>query len=261
MTSDAMNRVAVLRAARAHAGVLLVGLDFDGTLAPIVPVPDDARMPAATAEVLRTLARRADTHIAIVSGRGLDDLRSRIPVDGLYLAGNHGLEIDGPDLHRMHPDAQAARPRLAALAQTLRRGLPALPGVIVEDKGLTLSVHYRMVQDESAAEEIRSLVRQRAAAADGVVTTEGKKVVEIRPDVDWNKGRAFEFVRASIEALHGRGPALFIGDDRTDEDVFRILGETDCSIIVGDPPAHDSVAHALLPSTAAVAAFLQRLAE
>jgi hypothetical protein len=128
------------------------------------------------------------------------------------------------------------RPQLADLADDLRRHLPQLPGVIVEDKGLTLSVHYRMVEDESAGAVIREHVRRHSADLD-VVLTEGKKVVEIRPAVDWNKGRAFAFLRTTIETAHGRGPAIFIGDDRTDEDAFRVLAATDCSIVVGNPPA------------------------
>jgi trehalose 6-phosphate phosphatase len=260
MPADAMNRVDVLRAARAEAGLLLVGLDFDGTLAPIVPVPDDAAMPETTRAVLHALTLRADTCVALVSGRGLADLSSRVRLDNVYLAGNHGLEIVGPDVHRMHPDAQAARPRLEEIAAVLRRELPPLPGVIVEDKGLTLSVHYRMVEDDADAEDIRLRVKEHAGRYDDVVLTEGKKVVEIRPAVEWNKGLAFSFLRDTIEAARGRrGPAVFIGDDRTDEDVFRILGSTDCSIIVGDPPPQPTIAHALLPSPEAVAVFLQRL--
>jgi trehalose 6-phosphate phosphatase len=259
MAANAMDRIAVLRDARAEAGMLLVGLDFDGTLAPIVPVPDDAQMPETTRAVLAALARRGDTPVAIVSGRSLADLRARVPVADIYFAGNHGLEIEGPDVQRVHPDAAAARPLLERMAAELRRDLPALPGVIVEDKGLTLSVHYRMVHDEADGELIREQVRRHAQRQSGVTLTEGKKVVEIRPAVDWDKGRAFEFLRSSLEALHGRAPALFIGDDRTDEDVFRVLGQTDCSVIVGDPPQHASSAQAMLPSTDVVAEFLRRL--
>jgi trehalose 6-phosphate phosphatase len=260
MPADAMNRIDVLRSARDAAGMLLVGLDFDGTLAPIVPVPDDAAMPHATLSVLERLGRRADTRIAIVSGRSLADLRTRVPLAAVHFAGNHGLEISGPGVERMHPDAAAARPRLQQIAHELRTALPQLAGVIVEDKGVTLSVHYRMVHDDADAERVRSAVHD-VAAGDGVVLTEGKKVVEIRPDVDWHKGRAFAFLRETLEQEHGRAPAIFIGDDRTDEDAFRTLGDTDCSIVVGNPPPHPSIAQCCLHDTAAVAEFLHRLAE
>jgi trehalose 6-phosphate phosphatase len=110
MAGNAMMRAEVLRQARDDAGGLLVGLDFDGTLAPIVPIPDDAQMPEHTRSIIERLASRSDTRVAIVSGRGLADLRSRVPLANVYFAGNHGLEIEGPDVTRMHPDAQAAPP-------------------------------------------------------------------------------------------------------------------------------------------------------
>lgn len=260
MTAYAMDRISVLRAARGAAGSMLLGLDFDGTLAPIVPRPEGAGLLPAAREALITLAGRHDTRIALVSGRGLDDLRQRVNIDGVYYAGNHGLEIDGPDVHRVHAEAEAARDSLAQLARALENELSAIDGVVVENKTLTLSVHFRMVEDEAESERVRAAVRACAGIYNGMRLTDGKKVVEIRPDVDWHKGRAFRFLRDRLEQRFGRGPAIFIGDDRTDEDAFRELGEMDCSIVVGDPPHHDSIAHARLRSPEEVAAFLHLLA-
>lgn len=260
MTPNAMDRIDVLRAARAEAGVLLLGLDFDGTLAPIVPHPEDAAPLPATRAALDLLTARSDTHIALVSGRSLDDLRRRVVLEHIYYAGNHGLEIDGPDVHRLHDAAAVARTTLAALVRDLERALNAVDGAFVEDKGLTLSVHFRLVRDEAGEERVRDMVRSCARSYSGLRLTDGRKVVEIRPDVDWNKGRAFSFLRDTLEERFGRGPAVFIGDDRTDEDAFRELGATDCSIIVGDPPQHESIAQACLRSPAEVAEFLHQLA-
>lgn len=260
MAPNAMDRIDVLRSARETAGVLLLGLDFDGTLAPIVPRPEDAALLPAARAALDLLARRGDTHIALVSGRSLVDLRSRVVLDGIYYAGNHGLEIDGPDVHRIHDDARAARSALAQLAHDLERALASVRGVIVEDKMLTLSVHFRLVDDEAQVEHVREQVHACARAYSGLRLTDGRKVVEIRPDVDWNKGRAFAFLRDTLEERLGRGPAVFIGDDRTDEDAFRELGTTDCSVIVGDPPQHESIAQASLRSPDEVAHFLHLLA-
>ena len=97
----------------------------------------------------------------------------------------------------------------------------------MEDKQLTLSVHFRMVEDESDAARVRDVVRTCARGHTGIRLTDGKKVVEIRPDVDWHKGRAFRFLRDTLEERFGRGPAVFIGDDRTDEDAFRELGDVE----------------------------------
>ncbi|HEX6133237.1 MAG TPA: trehalose-phosphatase [Longimicrobiales bacterium] len=260
MIAHATQRIDVLRAARRAAGSLLVGLDFDGTLAPIVPRPADAALLPAARPALEELARREDTHIALVSGRSLRDLRARVALDRVYYAGNHGLEIEGPGVHRMHEGAGEARGTLSYLARVLHRELAGIDGVIVEDKGLTLSVHFRMVASETQEARVRDAVHAQAAGIDGVRLTDGKKVVEIRPDVDWHKGRAFRFIRDTLEERFGPGPAIFIGDDRTDEDAFGELGETDCAIVVGDPPQHATAAQTGLRTPEEVADFLHRLA-
>src|SRR5690606_3323712 len=178
----------------------------------------------------------------------------------VYYAGNHGLEIEGPDVHRVHDEAEAARDTLQDLVRELNRALEPIHGVLVEDKGLTLSVHFRQVEDTAEEDRVREAVHAAGRRHSGVRMTDGKKVVEIRPDVDWHKGRAFRFLRDTIEERSGRGPAVFIGDDRTDEDAFRELSSTDCSIVVGDPPQHESIAQACLRSPEHVAEFLSRLA-
>jgi trehalose 6-phosphate phosphatase len=259
MLPDAHDLTTRLRAARAAAGLMLVGLDFDGTLAPIVPRPDDAALPATTRPVLEQLAQRRDTRVALVSGRSLRDLRERVGIGGLFYAGNHGLEIEGPAVHRVHAEAEASMERLGVLARRLEARLAGLDGVIVEDKGLTLSVHYRLVNDATAEARVRAQVHDVCAGVPGLRLTAGKKVVEIRPDVDWHKGRALRFLRDTLTAGHMRAPVLFIGDDRTDEDAFREVGDDGCAIFVGEPIA-DSAAHASLPDVASVARFLRELA-
>jgi trehalose 6-phosphate phosphatase len=260
MIPDALQLLAALRTARDRAGLMLVGLDFDGTLAPIVRRPDDAALPAATEPLLRALAARSDTHVALVSGRSLHDLRRRVGIDGVYYAGNHGLEIEGPGVARVHPDAEAAVARLGRMARLLEQRLGDRPGVIVEDKGLTLSVHYRMVDDDGDAARVRADVHAVCAGARGLRLTEGKKVVEVRPDVDWHKGRALRFLRETLVPPGSGAPTLFIGDDRTDEDAFREVGDDGCAIVVGDSPPADTAATAALASVAAVADFLAGLA-
>jgi trehalose 6-phosphate phosphatase len=258
MIADAFGLADELRDARARAGRLLIGLDFDGTLAPIVEQPDDARLPAATRPVLAALADRPDTSVALISGRGIEDLRARVALEGVFYAGNHGLEIDGPAVHRVHGDASAALDRLGSLLAGLRTELGGTAGVIIEDKGLTASVHYRLVETEKDAARVRDVVHARCREASGLRANDGKKVVEIRPDVEWDKGRALGFLRDALGG--GRAlPTAFIGDDRTDEDAFREVGDDGWSIVVGRTRDYTTVARAVLDDTADVAEFLRRL--
>lgn len=248
------------RAARGAAGGLFLGLDFDGTLAPIVPRPEDAVMLPAAAEVLARLVSRPDTDVAVVSGRGLADVRGRVALEGIWYAGNHGLEIEGPGLRRLHPEAAAVEPALRACARALVSALAEAAGVQVEDKGLTLSVHYRRAEDEATGERVRAAVAR--ACEDGAFhVTEGKKVVEIRPAVDWDKGRATAFLLDVVEgARSATVPALFVGDDRTDEDAFRALEGHGAGVLVSASPPSDTAATAFLRGPEEVVLLLEGLA-
>jgi trehalose 6-phosphate phosphatase len=248
------------RAARERTGLMLLALDFDGTLAPIVQRPEDARpLPGAVAAIER-LRRDSRTRVAIVSGRGLEDARARVGVPDLYYAGNHGLEIEGPGVRREHAEALSARPALERCAERMRARLGHVEGVQVEDKGLTLSIHFRRVADPAVGE---SAAREAVAACAGeplVRVTSGKMVVEVRPAVDWHKGRATEFL---IETLLGDAhdaPVLFIGDDRTDEDAFRVVAGRGGGVIVADPPDANTAAIARVRSPEEVVRLLEALA-
>ena len=258
MIGHASGRIDEWAARRTRDGQLLLALDFDGTLAPIVPVPDDAGILPAARSALAELAARADTRVAIVSGRGLADVRRRVGLETLHYAGNHGLEIDGPHVRQVHDEAAQARPALETCARRLEAEVATIDGVLVEDKGLTLSVHYRMVDDDAVARDIVGRVRTLCGNIAGVRLTEGKKVVEIRPDVDWDKGRATTFLVERL--MQEGGHVVFIGDDRTDEDAFRALDGRGEGVIVADPPPADTAAASFVRSPAEVADILARLA-
>lgn len=242
------------------AGSIILLLDFDGTLAPIVDRPEMAALPAATRLALEHLSARDTVHVAIISGRGLADARDRVRLGGVWYAGNHGMEIHGPGVDRVHPEARAARPELERARAAIEGAIGGIDGAFVEDKGLTLSVHHRLTaRDEVAA--VRAAVERAVAAAPSLRMTEGKEVLEVRPRIDWDKGRAVEFLLEQLAPDAGV-PILYVGDDRTDEDAFRALrrsGRGD-GVIVSDPPPASSEASFYLSGPTEVAALLERLA-
>jgi trehalose 6-phosphate phosphatase len=253
---------AVLQRCLSHERCALL-CDYDGTLTPIVPHPDDAYLSPRMQELLGALAAHPRYRVAIVSGRALDDLRGRVTGHGLYLAGNHGLEIEGPGGPYDYPEMQRLRPQMKALAYDLRRDLAAIPGVLVEDKGVTLSVHYRRVP-AALVPQIRERLLQRAGPAveDGVLTLRtGKAVLEVRPNVPWDKGEAVRWIVGDLQQdmLAARVLALYVGDDDTDEDAFRALARSGLGVVVGDRP--HSAAHYYVQSVEEVERFLGVLSE
>jgi len=210
---------------------LALFFDFDGTLAPIVDRPDAAAAAPGAADLLRTFRDAPAVTTAVVSGRAIDDLRERVGVDGLAYAGNHGLELRAGGETTVHPAAAAARDALADACERLRESLD-VPGVVVEDKGATATVHYRLA-DADAVPRVED--RVRAAAADaGLELTTGKAVLELRPDTDWDKGRAVTWLLDRRVPAGETATAVYVGDDTTDEAAFRALPDDGVGVKVGD---------------------------
>ncbi len=244
----------------AASRVLLLS-DYDGTLAPIAERPELAEMPERNRTLLRKLARRPGLTVGIVSGRALDDLISRVGIEGLIYAGNHGLEIRGPGLRFVNPVAEELRPLLGVMNHVLNRTLGAFRGVLVEHKGLSLSVHYRMA--DVPKEQVQAAVRRVLGPLLGsarTLTAEGKKVIEIRPAVGWDKGRAVKL----LMKRYGKGGRrsgllpIYVGDDRTDEDAFRVIAAYGYGITirVGEPDATSSARY-FVESPEEVSTFLE----
>lgn len=207
----------VLRA----APKILLFLDFDGTLAPIVPHPRSASMPSGTRQVLARLASNPRFTLAIISGRALADLRERVGLEDLIYAGNHGLEISGPGLEFIEPTAAERLKALGELSRHLRVRLNDIPGVEVENKVLSASVHFRRAPAGDLP-EIRQAVEDAVVFNDNPFhITQGRKVLEIRPRVGWDKGRAVRWIQQASGLLDAL--PLYIGDDSTDEDAFLAL--------------------------------------
>lgn len=228
----------------------LFGLDFDGTLAPIVEDPADAQMEPRLLPQLSSISARSSISTVIMSGRERADVEARVGLPNLIYAGNHGLDIHCGSLRFVEPNAAASLPALDEMAVAMSNKLHDVRGAIVEHKGLTLSVHYRMV-DESAHEEVRRHVHNVLAGTDHpFVLTIGKRVFEIRPRTYWNKGAAMIWIK---DQICPDAKILYVGDDRTDEDAFRVCPDG-ISIRVGR--SEETIASYFLDSQADVFEFL-----
>ncbi len=201
------NLLARLAEDPARAAILL---DVDGTLAPIVPRPGDASVPDDTRAEVSRLANRYGL-VACVSGRTGEDAHRLVGVEGVRYVGVHGLELE--------PEAANWRERIHSFASGL--DWP------VEDKGLTVSFHYRQADDEDAALEYLEEVAERARR-EGLVPRFGRKVLEVRPPVRADKGTA---VRHLLDEA-GLQRALYAGDDTTDLDAFRALNGLEVAVRV-----------------------------
>lgn len=255
---DLMERIPELARQIDQAGSLLLGLDFDGTLTPIRPRPDDVILAEPVRAVLARLASLHRVTLLIISGRSLVDVASRVGLPELIYAGNHGLEIRGPSLVFMEPTAAALADRLRELTTRLETLLAEIPGVLVEPKGLTASVHYRNVAPEQRDHLARIVHETVAKDTTRFVLTTGHSVWEIRPPVHWNKGDALQWMIRQLE--DGSPPLVFyLGDDRTDEDAFARLPDG-VTVRIGSPEA-PTLARYRLPDPSSVHVFLEWLAD
>jgi trehalose 6-phosphate phosphatase len=221
MTQSLFDHFPEISAAVDAARHVLLFLDFDGTLAPIFEDPSEASMPPETRKALSSLAGRRKFSLAVISGRALADLRQRVGLPNLIYAGNHGLEIDGPGLHFVEPDAARCIHALGELARYVRGRLHGIPGVAVENKVLTASVHFRRAP-VNRLREVEQIVYSAAESTGSLFqVTKGLEVFEIRPRVNWHKGMAVGWIRETL-GMHDALP-IFVGDDLTDEDAFTAL--------------------------------------
>ena len=201
---------------------LVVLLDVDGTLAPIAPRPDEATVPESTRRILDRLAALPGVHLGYITGRGATDARRLVGDTRAWIVGNHGLELVDPDGSvTIDPLGEPWRPAIRRAYETLRRELSGVRNAIVEDKTLTLSIHYRLVDraEVPALEECVRAVGER----EGLRITEGREIREVRPPVAVNKGTAVLALARRLDADAPHASRIFDGDDVTDEDAMRAL--------------------------------------
>jgi trehalose 6-phosphate phosphatase len=238
-----------------------VFFDFDGTLSDIVDDPDAARPVAGATEALDKLAARCP--VAVLSGRDLADVTKRVGVKGIWYAGSHGFELTAPDgTHHQNEDAAAAIPVLERAAGRLRDQLGGIAGVVVEHKRFGVAVHYRNAARDRVGEALAAV--RAAGRHDGLRVTTGREVIELRPDLDWDKGKTLRWV---IDHLHEAGSGaltpVYLGDDITDEDAFDAVRGDGVPILVrhGDDGDRATAALYALDSPARAGEFTDRLAD
>jgi trehalose 6-phosphate phosphatase len=197
------NHQVLARVASSH---VLLAFDYDGTLAPIVRDPDRAHMRERTRELLERVANAYPC--VVISGRSQEDVQQRVSEAGVFeVIGNHGLEPRCPQ------EADAARVR--AWMPSLERRLGRVPGVVIEDKVYSVSVHYRRARDRRKA---RRAILRAVSDLDGARVIGGKSVINLLPREGPHKGTALETAREQLRC----DLALYVGDDETDEDVFAL---------------------------------------
>jgi trehalose-phosphatase len=229
-------------------------LDFDGTLAPIVPRHEDAAMAPGMRAAVARLAGRLP--VAVVSGRDLADVKARVAVAGIAYAGGHGFDIEDRD-GRRHAAGPDVAPVLDAALGLLAPRLAGLGNVRIERKARSVAVHVRGASPGDAA-RAEAAVDAALAAAEGLRKGAGKAVFELQPAIGWHKGHAVLWLLDAWGLDTAADPAVFIGDDLTDEDAFAALTGRGIGIVVGtgDRPTHATFA---LADTAAVERYLRDL--
>jgi trehalose 6-phosphate phosphatase len=214
--------------ASARGNQVAVFLDYDGTLTPIVSQPEEALLSDSMRQALKELASRVP--LAILSGRDLDDVRQHVGIKNIVYAGSHGFDIAGPDGLRRQM-ASEFLPKLDRAEKTLQEALDGISGARVERKRLSIATHYRNVNEKDIP-KVKQAVGEVAWRHRELRKMTGKKVHELQPDIDWDKGRALMWLLKTL-GLEGEDVfPIYIGDDRTDEDAFWALKSRGVGVLV-----------------------------
>ncbi len=208
-------------------------LDYDGTLTPIVKQPEDAILSEEMRDTLKQCASKFT--VAIISGRDLDDVKNMVKLDNLIYAGSHGFRISGPNgLYMEHEKAGILVPELDHIEKELQRVFnEKIKGVKVERKRYAIAIHYRNVADDDIP-LIKRRVNRMIADHPQFKKGEGKKIFEIKPDVQWHKGKAVNWILEELDLSDTQKIIpVYIGDDVTDEDAFKSISDKGIGILVG----------------------------
>lgn len=239
---------------------LFLFLDYDGTLAPITDEPRKAALPPYTRRVLKRLANNKRVVLSVVSGRMLKQVKNLVNIGGIYYAGCHGLEMERLKNTRLISGLSGLKKKYAFIKRGLKSTLKDIQGWMIEDKGMVLTLHYRRV----APKKVRALkdgfysVVKPCVRNKGVAVAGGKKVLEIRPCIEWDKGKYCLYLMDRLKYKRGRDMPVYIGDDKTDESAFKVLRKRGVTIFVRGEKKTSSAEYYLC-STDEVTDFLSRL--
>lgn len=206
-------------------------LDYDGTLTPIVEDPAKALLPKSTKLTLKELSKLCP--LVILSGRDLPDVRKLVGIEGIAYAGSHGFDLVGPDGSKYESHWGSFLPSLDSAESEMAEAIRGIRGARIERKRFALTVHYRTV-GPSMVRSVRLRFGRVAARHRDLRVSKGKKVLELLPNVKWDKGRALLFLMDRLGVGLDRFVPVFIGDDTTDEDGLRVVRARGVGIVVGE---------------------------
>ncbi len=231
-------------------------LDYDGTLTPIVDRPDMAFMADDMRDVVRRVADRCTT--AIISGRSRSKVYDFVRIDSVFYAGSHGFDISGPHGSAIqHEEGRRFLPEIEKVHRRLTEEVREIDGALVEHTGFSVSIHYRLVREEQVC-QVETIGDEVVKEHPALRKTLGKKVFELRPAIDWDKGKAVEWILRALDLDKSEIVPVYLGDDTTDEDAFKVVRERGVAILVAES-ARPSAADYRLKDTQEVKQFLELL--
>lgn len=207
-------------------------LDFDGTLVPIQKDPEQCFLSKKFKTQLLGLSNSTRFHLIILSGRSLSDIKKRVGIRKIYYGGNHGLDISGPNLRFTHPKALASHLDIESVSCRLKKEIANIHGAWIENKKYSVSLHFRSVtkEDIPRVKNVFHAVADEFIEQERLSVIKGKKVIELAPCVQWNKGSAVLWI---LRHLEDKCMPLYIGDDQTDETAFKTLNKKGIAIRIG----------------------------
>lgn len=209
-----------------------VFLDYDGTLTPIVDDPAHAQISSEMRDLLSDLS--SCCYVIIVSGRDRQNVKDKVGLDKLYYAGSHGYDITGPGgLQLEQEEAQKLLPVFDNVEHVLKERLGFIEDIEVERKKYAIAVHYRQVEEkyiQKIEAEITEVLEKYPSLKKGL----GKKIIEIKPDLDWHKGKALLWIMEKLNLGKETHIPVYAGDDITDEDAFDVIHDKGIGVLVGN---------------------------